>query len=94
MEYNQAYCRRKMLVQQFEKMQVTGLTSASCVSIIMTLELLDVVSVRHHWPGVQPGPGVWEGGAAEDDAAIQVSDWHYHYHTGPVMWHALSLLAS
>ena len=56
-----------------------------CVSLIITLELLHAVPVRHYWPGGGPGPGVWEGGHAEDDAAIQVSHrrgiitnmWHY-----------------
>ena len=35
-EYNQAYCRRKMLVQQYEKMQVTkDKKSSYCLYIII-----------------------------------------------------------
>ena len=45
---------------------------------MITLELLNAVPVRHYRPGGGPGPGVWAGGHAEDDAAIQVSGRHYH----------------
>lgn len=87
-EYNQAFCRRKMLVQQFEKMQVTMDKSNHLVSTLSPSSSARTApwcrcTGRRTWCRTWP---LYAGGRSCRWWCRYSGQWHSQG-TDPVMWH-------